>query len=164
MAATELKNTTDGTPRHARVAIPPPLVFATVIIFGVVLDLLVPVDLLPALAQRVAGLPIIGFSVFLSALSFRSFAKNRTTSSHREKTTALIMDGPFAYTRNPLYLSGLLLDLGLGILLDGVWIVALIVPAALIVHYGAVLREEEYLLFRFGKLYNRYKTSVRRWI
>jgi protein-S-isoprenylcysteine O-methyltransferase Ste14 len=118
MDMTEMKNKPGETSGHTRVAIPPPLVFTAVIIIGVILDLLVPVNLLPGVVQLGVGLPVIGFSVFLSALSFQSFTKNVTTSGHKKKTAVLITDGPFRHTRNPLYLSGLLLVLGFGVLLD----------------------------------------------
>jgi protein-S-isoprenylcysteine O-methyltransferase Ste14 len=164
MDMTELRNITARISGYARVAIPPPLVFVAAIIIGVILDLLVPVNLLPGAAQLGAGLPVIVFSVFLSAVSFQSFAKNGTTSGHKKKTAVLITDGTFRYTRNPLYLSGLLLVLGFGVLLDSIWIVALIVPAMCFIQYGVILKEEDYLLSRFGKEYQHYRSSVRRWI
>ncbi|UCF99633.1 MAG: isoprenylcysteine carboxylmethyltransferase family protein [Spirochaetaceae bacterium] len=164
MARTDLKNTPVQASDQPRAAVSPPTVFVAAIVLGVVLDLLVPVDLLPGAAQLSAGLPVIGFSVFLSAVSFRSFAKNGTTAGHKEKPVVLITNGPFGYTRNPLYLSGLLLVLGFGFLLDSIWIFALTIPVMIIVHYGAVLKEEDYLLDHFGKEYEQYKTSVRRWI
>jgi protein-S-isoprenylcysteine O-methyltransferase Ste14 len=163
MALAELQRPTT-TAGHTRAVIAPPLVFAAAIAAGIVLDLFIPVDLLPAAVQLCTGSALIGFAVFLSAVSFRSFIKNRTTSGHRKDTLMLITDGPFRYTRNPLYLSGLLLVFGFGLLLDSVWIVALTAPAMVIVHFTAVLREEDYLLSRFGPKYEHYRSSVRRWI
>ncbi len=155
---------TQSEPSHARVVIPPPLVFAAAILVGYAVNLLVPVDLLPLVAQMSAGLPIIGLSVFLSAISFRSLENSGTTAGHRVQTVVLVTWGPFRYTRNPLYVSGLLLVLGFGLLLDSIWILVLLPPAILVVHYSAVRQEEAYLLTRFGEAYQRYRESVRRWI
>jgi protein-S-isoprenylcysteine O-methyltransferase Ste14 len=163
MALTDKKDLRLHASNHARVSFSPPVVFVAAIVLGIALDLLVPVDLLPVAVRLCAGLPVIGFSVFLSAVSFRSFAKNGTTAGHKEKSLVLITRGPFRFTRNPLYLSGLLLVFGFGLLLDGIWIVVLVAPSVLILHYGAVLKEEDYLLSRFGKEYRQYKISVKRW-
>ena len=160
----EQRSISARTPGHARVAIPPPLVFFAAIIIGVILDLLVPVNLLPGAAQLGVGLPVIGFSVFLSTISFRIFAKNGTTSGHKMKTAVLITDGLFAYTRNPLYLSVLLLFAGIALLVNEVWMLCLIPVIFVALDRGAVIHEEEYLERKFGDQYLDYKRRVRRWI
>ena len=72
--------------------------------------------------------------------------------------------GPFRLTRNPMYLALCFLQVALGFLLND-WITLLfVVPLALILHYGVVLREERYLTAKFDALYLQYKREVRRWI
>lgn len=52
---------------------------------------------------------------------------------------------------------------GLGVLLDNPWILVLLLPAVLLVHFGVVRREERYLESRFGEEYRRYeRTSMNR--
>lgn len=48
--------------------------------------------------------------------------------------------------------------------MDNLWILALVVPAVVVMHYGVVMREERYLELRVGAEYERYKASVRRWL
>jgi len=65
--------------------------------------------------------------------------------------------------RNPMYIGLLLLTGGIGIALASDWTLVLLVPTALILHYGVVLREERYLEAKFGDAYRRYKAKVPRW-
>ncbi len=78
--------------------------------------------------------------------------------------TTIVSEGPFAFTRNPLYLGLLTIYAGLGIALASPAFLAVIVPFFLILHFGAVLREERYLEAKFGDVYLAYKARVRRWV
>jgi protein-S-isoprenylcysteine O-methyltransferase Ste14 len=76
----------------------------------------------------------------------------------------IVRDGPFRFTRNPMYLALCLLQIALGFFVND-WITLLfVVPLAVIFHYGVVLHEERYLTAKFGEPYSRYKREVRRWI
>jgi len=65
--------------------------------------------------------------------------------------------------RNPAYQGGTLALLGLALLLKADWIVVLMVPALLLLHYGVVLREEQYLELKFGQINRDYKARVPRY-
>ena len=99
------------------------------------------------------------------ALSALVTMKTAGTNVHpAEPALALVRDGPFRFTRNPMYLALCLVQIALGFFLND-WITLLfVVPLALILHYGVVLREERYLTAKFGEPYLQYKREVRRWI
>lgn len=78
--------------------------------------------------------------------------------------TAIASNGPFAFTRNPLYLSLLTMFAGTGIALASPAFLLVIIPFFLVLHFGVVLREEHYLEAKFGDVYRGYKARVRRWI
>jgi protein-S-isoprenylcysteine O-methyltransferase Ste14 len=78
--------------------------------------------------------------------------------------TAVVSYGPFAFTRNPLYVSLLAMFAGIGVALASLAFLAVLVPFALLLHFGVVLREERYLEAKFGDAYLRYTSRVRRWI
>ncbi len=82
---------------------------------------------------------------------------------HRS-TTTLISEGPFSLTRNPLYLSVLLLYAGIAVLVNEVWMLCLLRVMLVALDRGAVIYEEEYLERKFGDQYLEYKRRVRRWI
>jgi protein-S-isoprenylcysteine O-methyltransferase Ste14 len=91
----------------------------------------------------------------------------RATGQHPRPwlpTPSLIIEGPYRFSRNPLYLAMTIAQIGIGLLLDNVWIVALSAASLTAVHFIAVRPEEEaYLLDRFGEPYRRYLASVRRY-
>ena len=79
-------------------------------------------------------------------------------------TLALAVDGPYRFTRNPLYLAAIGVALGVSLWVDGVIPLLLLVPMILILHWGIVLREEQYLVRKFGPEYEAYRSRVRRWL
>ena len=61
------------------------------------------------------------------------------------------------------YQGFIILVLGLGVLLRSDGTMLMLLPAAVLVHYGVVLREERYLDRRFGEAYRRYRDAVPRY-
>jgi len=76
------------------------------------------------------------------------------------KNQALATGGPYAHTRNPLYLGSLILGAGFAVA-GGVWPLglALLVLFAL-VYWPVMRREEEFLRKEFGEIYTRYAAAV----
>jgi protein-S-isoprenylcysteine O-methyltransferase Ste14 len=62
-----------------------------------------------------------------------------------------------------MYLALILLLTGIGIALASDWMLALLVPAGLILHFGVVKREERYLEAKFGESYHAYMSRVSRY-
>ncbi len=54
--------------------------------------------------------------------------------------------------------------IGAGVVADAGWVLALLGPLLVVMHYGVIAREERYLQRNFGDEYKRYKAKVRRWI
>lgn len=79
-------------------------------------------------------------------------------------TTAIVTDGLFRFSRNPIYVSDLLLYVGLSLALNTWWALALTPVLVLIMNVGVIAREEAYLERKFGNEYLRYKQQVRRWL
>jgi protein-S-isoprenylcysteine O-methyltransferase Ste14 len=98
------------------------------------------------------------------ALSALVTMKKAGTNVHpAEPALTIVRGGPFRFTRNPMYLALCLVQVALGFFLND-WITLLfVVPLALILHYGAILREEKYLTAKFGEPYLELKRTVRRW-
>ena len=79
-------------------------------------------------------------------------------------TTALVTEGPFRFTRNPLYLGLTLMYAGIALLIPGTWPLLLLVPVLLVMRWGVIAREERYLERKFGEPYRAYLGRVRRWL
>jgi len=150
----------------ARVRFPPPLVFLGFLLLGVfvhsvVLPLRFP---LPRSITLAAGALLVVAAIALFATTLRLF---RATGQHPRPwlpTPSLIVEGPYRFSRNPIYVAMTLAQIGLGLLLDNAWIVALSAASLTAVHFIAVRPEEAYLLDRFGEPYRRYSASVRRYL
>jgi protein-S-isoprenylcysteine O-methyltransferase Ste14 len=111
---------------------------------------------------------IIGFIIAIIGETIRlwgvSWAGSETRTTGKVGGTYLIISGPFAYVRNPLYVGNILIYVGLGIMSYALFpylqIIALIF--FIIQYYLIVKAEEEYLFNTFGEQYKKYFNSVPR--
>src|SRR6266540_743991 len=109
----------------------------------------------------------VGLAVVAAALAIwagRVMKAAGTNVRPDRPALTVVTSGPYRFTRNPMYLSLGLLQLAVGLILDGLIPILFVVPLALILHYGVVLREESYLERKFGDSYVVFKKHVRRWI
>jgi protein-S-isoprenylcysteine O-methyltransferase Ste14 len=153
-------------PDNPGVIVLPPILLLATIAFGVVLDWFVPLGILaklPMVPRLAVGaiLFVVGASMLIATR--RAFDEAGTNIRPDMPTTALVTSGLFTHARNPAYQGGSLALLGLALMLGSDWIVLLMVPALLLLHYGVVLREERYLEQKFGEAYRRYKEAVPRY-
>jgi protein-S-isoprenylcysteine O-methyltransferase Ste14 len=79
-------------------------------------------------------------------------------------TTAIVSEGPYRFSRNPMYLGMAGLLAGLGVLLGSPCFAAGLIVFLVVIHFGVVLREERYLESLHGETYRQYKRQVRRWV
>jgi protein-S-isoprenylcysteine O-methyltransferase Ste14 len=100
----------------------------------------------------------------LNISAFRVMRRAGTTVRPDRGTDHLVTDGPFSFTRNPLYLAGIILILGIGLVSGVGWYLVFAILAAFAVQRLAIEREEKHLQARFGKSYLDYAERVRRWI
>ncbi len=150
----------------ANVRFPPPLVFFGCIVVGVLLGWLVrPLDLPLGLAPRLAaGAIAIIAGVALGGWSIGLFRRSGQDPAPWKPTPALIRQGPYRFTRNPMCVGMMEVQIGIGLCTGNLWILLLAPLSLLLVHFIAVQPEERYLANRFGPDYERYKESVRRYL
>ncbi len=152
-------------PRDAPgVIAPPPLIYGGFLALGLVLEWFWPLSLLPTVMRVVAGAAAILAALAIAAWAIGQFRRAGTNLDVRKPVTALVLSGPFRYSRNPIYLAATLLYLGIGIAADSPWVLVLVVPALLVMQLGVVRREERYLSRKFGQKYQTYMRAVRRWL
>lgn len=92
------------------------------------------------------------------------FRRHETGLLPGQATSTMIESGPYRLSRNPLYLGLLVLYVGLALLAPTVWALVLFPAAVLLVRWGAIRPEEQYLRERFGATYDDYTRRVRRWL
>ncbi len=119
---------------------------------------------LATFTSYVGGVALIILSGAFARWAFVTMKKRGTSASPRESSVALITDGPFKLSRNPIYVAMTGLYVGITLLGDSQWPFLFLVPLLAIMHWGVVLREERYLILQFGKSYEAYKSRTRRWL
>ena len=115
-------------------------------------------------AGQVLGWLLIAAFVALNVSAMRIMRRSGTTVRPDRGTDHLVTDGLFAFTRNPLYLAGTMLIVGIGLVAGIAWFLLLAILAAFMVQKLAIEREEMHLQARFGETYREYARRVRRWI
>jgi len=150
-------------PDHAGVRPPPPLVYAAGLLAGWLLHRWRPISIVNAHVIWWIGAALIVAAVALNLAAFREFQRARTSVIPVRPTTALVVTGPFRFTRNPLYLSMTMFGVGLALMVNSLWMLALLVPVVVAIRYLAIAREEAYLERKFGEAYTGYRARVRRW-
>jgi protein-S-isoprenylcysteine O-methyltransferase Ste14 len=117
----------------AEVPIPPPAVYLAAVVLGVLLHWLWALELGRGSSLRIAlGVTLICGGVALLMGAFSIFRRIGQHPDPRKPTPAIARDGPYRFTRNPMYLGLSLIQLGLGIALSNAWIVLLLVPVVLL--------------------------------
>jgi protein-S-isoprenylcysteine O-methyltransferase Ste14 len=146
---------------------PPPLIALGTLLAGLLLDWLVPTSLLRLLLSfqhRIAlGLIVAAAGAILAIIGERTFRWVGTNVPPWKPSLNLATIGIYRFLRNPMYVGLGFLTAGLGISFGSDWTLVLLIPAAIVMHYGVVLREERYLLDKFGDAYRSYKASVPRY-
>jgi protein-S-isoprenylcysteine O-methyltransferase Ste14 len=149
----------------AQVIIRPPLALGLAVLAGLALNWLVPLPFLPA------DLPVgwLGAMVFVLALALFAWAIVTMTRAGsnvptNRPTITIADNGPYRFTRNPIYLGMFLGLVGLAVAFNNLWLLMMLVPFALVIRYGVVAREEVYLERKFGDVYLGYRSRVRRWL
>lgn len=155
----------NDTPETAQVLIRPPLAWALAVVAGLVLDWLAPLPFLPVdEPMGWLGALVFVFALTLAAWAVAIMTKAGTNVPTNRPTTAMVESGPYRFTRNPIYLGMFGGLIGLAIAFDTLWLLAMLVPFALVIRYGVVAREEAYLERMFGDVYRGYRRRVRRWL
>jgi protein-S-isoprenylcysteine O-methyltransferase Ste14 len=146
------------------VAAPPPLVYLGAIVIGGLLERAWRWRLPAGRWGLVLGALMLVAAVALVASALREFNRAETSPKPHKPTRAIVTSGPFRFTRNPIYVSFTLVQLGTALLARSGWILGLLVPVLVFIRFGVIAREEAYLERKFGEDYLRYRRTVRRWV
>ena len=152
---------------NAGVIAHPPFIYLAGLLAGAGMELLVPLGqgaFVLVTWQLSAGLVMVLAGATLLLLAARRFIAAGTNIPTHLPSTALVTDGLYRWTRNPIYVALTLIHAGLS-LCGGLWWALILLPAVLLVmRFGVIAREETYLTAKFGEDYIAYCQSVRRWL
>jgi protein-S-isoprenylcysteine O-methyltransferase Ste14 len=149
---------------HADVKILPPLIPISFLGIGLVLDLAFPHPIADGLFVAPLGWAAIVASVVLAASATVRLRRSGTAFDVRRPTTRLVDHGIYRISRNPIYLSMMLLVVGIALAANSLVILICVLPAGSALCVLVIRREERYLRRKFGDHYSDYMRRVRRWI
>ena len=157
---------TDSLPKPGLIPWPP-LIYVAAIAISVALGLIYP---LPWIGDIMGDLLFAAGWVALFAVAalwftaIRAMMRARTTMNPNAVPDHLVTSGPFAVSRNPMYLANTLLLIGVAFVSGIAWFLLFAFIAAFATQKLAVEGEEKLLSAKFGKKYRDYAKRVRRWI
>jgi protein-S-isoprenylcysteine O-methyltransferase Ste14 len=153
---------------HPGVIARPPRIGYLLLAIGAILQYLSPWPLWPAEATVVpryglgAGLAAIGLVLMTHAV--RAFRRAGTNVETPKPATTLVTHGIYARSRNPMYVSLLLLFAAVTAFANSAWFALLLVIYLVVLRFGVIAPEERYLARKFGGAYGAYRAHVRRWL
>jgi protein-S-isoprenylcysteine O-methyltransferase Ste14 len=168
MAPPEMNTMTQpsSAERGANVRFPPPLIYVLWLLAGVGMYYGVAPTPVPV-ARTISvifGLLIVAAGLAIVASARLHFVRTGQSPIPWKPSPELILQGPYKFTRNPMYVGLTVIELGLGVGFNNLWVAVFAPLALLTVHFVAVLPEEQYLSEKFGDSYKTYLTRVRRYL
>ncbi|HUK55484.1 MAG TPA: isoprenylcysteine carboxylmethyltransferase family protein [Nitrospiria bacterium] len=108
----------------------------------------------PTVVSLLAGLPFV-----LVGEAIRTWS-----SGYIRKNKDLATEGPYAHTRNPLYLGSFGIGMGFVVMGNSVWVLFVFLSAFALVYWGVIRSEEGYLARAFGARFEQYVRTVPRFL
>jgi protein-S-isoprenylcysteine O-methyltransferase Ste14 len=157
---------TDATFDRPDIMVFPPLIPLVTLAIACMLQWAAPLGWIASLDPPLrigTGLFVVLAGLMITSSGRRALMKSGTNVNPSQPTTTLVTDGVFARTRNPLYVGGSIALCGIALVFALDWVLLLIVPSFVILHFTVVTREENYLEHKFGDVYRHYKARVPRY-
>lgn len=149
-----------------KLKIPPPVYALTIALLMWILNKYIPVAQLIESPWNKLGIAIFIIAGSFDLWSLFLFLKKRTTVNPMkpENTTGLVVTGLYKISRNPMYVGMLIMLMGYAVWLGSLTPFLVVPLFYLAITTMQIKPEEEFLLKKFGKDYQTYKDSVRRWL
>ncbi len=142
----------------------PPLLFIAVIFGGRMLDHWLPTPWIPAGPAHLAGTALIVLGLANDVWCALTLSRHSTTILPHRAVATLVTSGPYRFSRNPIYVSELVMTLGCGLLLRSPAIVLLIPMLFFALTKLAIEPEERHLREKFGEAFERFRARTPRWL
>lgn len=149
------------------VRVPPPAIFviAGLLAWGLHTRLIFTIDGRGAgIVQRSLGAILVMAGLAFIVWAGATLARSHTTLHPNHAASHLVTKGPYAKTRNPIYLGLTAMFLGVALIVNSGWMIVLLPLVMLVVATMVIAREERHLQSRFGVDFDAYARRVRRWL
>jgi len=152
------------TSDHPDIIAFPPLIFVACAVGSTLAHFVYPVRVMRYPISLVIAVVLSISSAGLAIWAVRTMKAAGTNVRPDWPSLTIVKNGPYMFTRNPMYLSLCLFQLAIGFFLNGWTPVLCAVVLAVVLHFGVIVREETYLERKFGEQYLSLKRQVRRWL
>jgi protein-S-isoprenylcysteine O-methyltransferase Ste14 len=142
----------------------PPLFMLGGVLAGIGLQVLRPLPFVSRTAGHWMGGCLIVAALALGVWAVLTFRRAGTTPDPHGDVTAFVITGPFAFSRNPMYVTNVAFQIGAAFALDNAWILMLAPVTWLLLDRVIIAGEERYLADKYGATYDAYRQKVRRWL
>jgi len=143
------------------------VVFGIPFLVSIAIQFVVPFSLPQGILRQAlipVGIALIIIGMGIIVLARREFAHFDQPTDPGHPTNKIVKTGVFSISRNPLYLGGAIVFLGIALALNMPWALVTLLLSIIICHYVLIIPEEQYLAAKFGEEYKEYVASVHRWL
>ena len=141
----------------------PPFYFFANIVIMILCYFVIPTYNLDLFPLNLTGVIILIFGAFL-IIRYTIVFNRAGTTLQNERPSSFVKNGFYKYSRNPMYLGGLMFLIGLAIMLGNIISFTIPVIFFLILNFLCIPVEEKIMSDRFKDEYMEYKQKVRRWL
>jgi len=143
------------------------VIFGIPFLASIAIHLVIPFSL-PQGILRQALIPV-GIALIITGIGFivlarREFAHYGQPTDPGHPTSKIVRTGVLAISRNPLYLGGVIVFLGIAFTWNILWTLVALSLSIVLCHHILIIPEEQYLTAKFGEEYEGYTASVNRWL
>lgn len=147
-----------------KLLVPPPIHFIIVLIGVILFGYSYPTLKIINFPFSILGILISILGLFIALSAGNLFRKNKTTILPNKKSRKLVINGVYRFSRNPMYLGAFFVLFGLAFYFGDLISILISFIFPILMNFIVIPFEEKVLIRDFGKEYNRYKLTVRRWI
>lgn len=153
----------DATPE----VLPPPVLYLGTLTLGLLIQVVWSLPLLPkglAAVRKPLGIGFAAAGAAILVWATRTMFRAGEHPDPDKPVSTVIDDGPFGYSRNPIYVAMTAIYLGITVFRNAIWPAVFLPGVLVVIQKRVVLHEEESLERQFGDDYREYKSRVRRWV
>ena len=149
---------------HADVEFHPPVMLVAALVVGFLLRWIWQMAFLPVTLVIILGPAVVIAALGIFFWAVAAMRYERTSIQTGTPTDVIVTHGPYAFSRNPIYVAMLLLLAGVGVWTNSFWFFIVAGVCSRLLDKGVIVPEERYLEREFGSTYSEYRAKVRRWL
>jgi len=148
---------------QAKRTMPTTYLLISIVVMTVLHSLFPAMRIIPPL-WNLLGLVPLALGVIINLVADKAFHKANTTVKPFEESSALITQGVFRDSRNPMYLGFVLILIGIAVLMRSLTPYVVVLAFAILIDRMYITVEERMLAEKFGTEWEEYRQSTRRWL